>query len=96
MIVAMVNENGVFTFKREGESPVAADRHRPVAFQISMERMRSPAGSIHVLQRPGIVESEKLFAQALTMTGLNFRFRPSSEEQFDSLMAKALYHPYSV
>lgn len=96
MVVAIINEDCVFAFKREGKPPVAADHNRPVTFQFPMEGMQLPAGSVHVLHRSGIVEHEELFTQPFAVTSLNFCFRPGPEEQFDSLMTKAFDHSYSV
>ena len=96
MVVVIVNQNCVFPFEREGKSPVTAHRHRPVTFQISLQRMESPSGSAHIFRGSSIVQSEKLLPQALAVAGLDFRLRASSEEQFDSLVTEAFDHPYSV
>ena len=96
MVVAIVNQNGVFSLKCEGESPIAADIHRPVTFEIAMKRMKPPSRSVHIFRRSGIVQGEELFPQPFGMTGLNLRPRSAPEEQFDSLMAEASDHPYSV
>ncbi len=96
MVVAIVNEDGVFSFKGEGESPIAADTHCPVTLEVAMKRMQPPSGSVHVFRSSGVVEGEKLFPQPFGMTGLNFRLRSASEEQFNSLVAETFDHPYSV
>lgn len=96
MVVAIIDQNGVFSFKREGQSPVAADIYGPVTFEVAMERMQSPSRSVHVFRRFGIIKGEKLFPQSFRMTGLNLRPRSAPKEQFESLVAEASDHPYSV
>src|ERR1019366_9837657 len=38
VVVLIVHEHGIFTFKCKRQPPVAADIHRPVAFQIAVHR----------------------------------------------------------
>jgi len=96
MVVAVIDEHGVFAIKSECEPPVAAYRHRPVVFQIATQGMQLPARSVHIFRRSGIVQREQLPAKPLSMAGLDFGSRSRPEEQLDSLVTKAFDHTYSV
>jgi hypothetical protein len=96
MVVLVIDEHYVLSFKCEREAPVAVHRHRPMAFQFAMQGMQLPSGRVHISCRPGIVQREQLFAKPFGMAGLDFGFRSRPEEQFDSLVTKAFDHLCSV
>ena len=96
MVVLIIDEHSVFTLEGEGEPPIAAYRHRPMVLQFPVQGMQLPAGSIHVLRRPGIIQREELLTQPPCMTRLDFSFQSRPEEQFDSLVTEAFDHLYSV
>src|SRR5712692_11581620 len=92
VVVLIVHQHGIFTFKCKRQPPVAADLHRPVAFKIAVQGMKLPSGCVHVLLGFGIVQRGKLQFQFIRMLWLNFRLRPGFEELLDALMPEALYH----
>ena len=96
MVVAVINEHGVFAVESERETPIAAYRHRPMTFQIAMQRMQLPSRRFHVVGRPRVVEREQLSAKPFRMVSLDLGFRSRPEEQLNSLVTKAFDHTYSV
>lgn len=58
--------------------------------------MQVPAGDIHVLGPPGIVELPQLPGKAPSMRRLDPSLDPRLEEPLHALVPKAPYHPTSV
>jgi hypothetical protein len=42
VVILIVHQDRVFAFEAEGQSPVAADAHRPVPFKVTFQRMPPP------------------------------------------------------
>ena len=56
MIILIIDQNGVFTLKAEGRTPVSAYRDRPVSRQIAFQGMQPPSRRVHILGRANVVE----------------------------------------
>ena len=51
MIIAIINVDHVAAREPEYHSPVRADRYRPKAFQIALERMQPKSRQVHITRR---------------------------------------------
>jgi len=71
VIVLIVNENCVFSFKLEGEPPIAIDSNGPMAFQIPFQRMQAPSRRVQVGSRFCRIKSIKLNGELGGMGRLN-------------------------
>jgi hypothetical protein len=96
MVVLIVDQEGVLAFEHERQTPVAADRYRPMAFERAVQRMKLPAGSIHVFRRSCVVQGEKLPPEPFGVIRLDLRLRSGAKELLDTFVPEALDHPYSV
>jgi len=80
VIVPIIHQHGVFTVKREGQTPVAANIHRPMSFQITVQSMQPPARRIHIVRGFGVVQRKKLFSKSFCVLRLDARLRACLEE----------------
>jgi len=92
VIVLIIHKHDVFTVKREGQTPVAADIHRPMTLQITVQSMQPPAGRIHIFRNFGVVQREELFAKPFCMLRLDTRLRACLEEPLYAPVPEASYH----
>jgi hypothetical protein len=63
MIVQIIDQDRILTFKLECKAPVSTDTDRPMISEFSRKRMKFPSWSVHVDRAPGIVESKQLQTQ---------------------------------
>ena len=96
MVVLIINEHGIFPLEGEGETPIAADRHRPMVLQFPVKGVQLPAWGVHVFRRSRVIQREELLPQSLGMARLDFGSRSRPEKQFHAFVTEAFYHPYSV
>jgi hypothetical protein len=89
VVIPIVHQHGIFPFKGERQTPVAADIHRPVALQIAAQGMQPPDGRVHVLRGSGVVPRGQLQFQFVGMMRLDFRLRSDVEEPLDTLVPEA-------
>lgn len=92
VIVLIIHQHGVFTVKREGKTPVAADIYRPMTFQITAQSMQPPAGRIHIFRNFGVVQRKKLLAEPFCVLRLDARLRACLEEALYAPVPEAFYH----
>jgi hypothetical protein len=96
MVILIINQNHVLAFDHERQTPVATDCHRPMTFELAVQGMQLPAGSVHVSRRSGIVQGEKLLPEPVAVTRLDLRLRSGAKELLDTFVPEALNHMYSV
>jgi hypothetical protein len=92
MIISVIHKHGIFAFECEGQSPISAYVNRPMAMQVTVQRMQPPSRSIHILCPAGVVEREELQPQSRGMLRLNAGLGAFSKEPLDTLVPEALYH----
>jgi hypothetical protein len=71
MVVLVVHQDRIVTFKSKGQSPVAVDPDRPVAFKVTTQRVESPAWNIHVFRQLRPIKMGKQAGQFCGVVGLN-------------------------
>jgi hypothetical protein len=96
MVILIIDQDRVLAVEHERQAPIAVDRHRPMVFERTVQRMKIPAGSIHIFRRSGVVHREKLFPQPFGIVGLDLRLRTRAKELLDTFVPEALDHAYSV
>src|SRR5579864_4297320 len=92
VIILIVDENRVLTFKLERQAPVSADADRPVVFEFSGQRVELPSRGVHVPRPPSIVRGKQLQAQFAGMLRLNSSLRSGAEEFLHPAMPEAFDH----
>ena len=92
MVVLIINQDRVFAFKLERQAPISTYIHGPMMLQITMQRVESPARSVHILFRLRMIQCEELLAKSLCMFRLNAGLGPGREEIPDSLVTEVLDH----
>jgi hypothetical protein len=92
VIILIVHEDRVLTFKPERQAPVSADADCPVISELAGEAMKSPPRSIHIFRPLGIVKREQLQAKLVAVLCLNAGLRPHLKELFQATVAEALDH----
>jgi len=92
MVVLIVHQHGILTVEREYQTPVTAYAERPMPFEVSVQRVKPPARSVHVHWRFSIVQRKKLLAEPFCVLWLDTRLRPSSEKSLHTLMPETPYH----
>jgi len=73
VIVQIVDEDRIFAIEDEGQTPVSADRNRPVIPQLSLQTVKLPAGRIHIFGLTGVIQHRQLKPEAFRMFRLNSR-----------------------
>lgn len=96
VVVLVIDQNRVFALETEGKTPVAADHHRPMAFEVRAQGMQPPSRSVHVFRPAGVVEHEQLNAQLIGVLDLDSGQRAAAEELLQPLVGEALNHAPSV
>ena len=86
MIILAVHQHRVFALKKERKTPVAADIHRPMTFQVTVQWMQPPAWSVHVLWPFRVVQGEQLLPQLLRMLGLDSGLGARLKESLHTLV----------
>jgi len=92
VIILIVDENRVLTFKLERQSPIPADTYSPVILELPRQQMKFPSWSVLVAWLACIVKGKQLQAQLAGVLRLNPRFRSGAEEPLHALMPEALDH----
>lgn len=59
MVVLIVDQHHVFALKEESQSPVAADLNGPMSSELTLQRMKMIAGSIHITRSACNIEGSK-------------------------------------
>jgi|SRR5580704_1496087 hypothetical protein len=93
VIVLIVHEDCVLSFKLERHTPVPADVDCPVIFEMAGEAMKPPSRRIHIFRPLGTIQREQLQTKLVGMLGLNVGFRSHFKELFQATVAEALDHP---
>lgn len=62
-------------------------------FKIMTERMKLPAGNIHIRRISSLVQLAELNAQLICMFRLNASFTSGQKEFLNTCMAETLNHP---
>jgi hypothetical protein len=96
VVILIVDQNCIFAFKSEGEPPIAVDPHRPMAFQIALQRMQSPSRHLQVGGRFCPIQRIKLLGKLFGMSWLDARFAPGQKEFLYTGVPKALDYALSV
>ena len=60
MIVLVINQDGILSFKRKSETPIAIDRYCPMISKFSCQPVKLPPGSIHVVWAGGGIKTGQL------------------------------------
>ena len=92
MIILIINQNRILTFKRKCQTPVTADIDRPMSGKIAMRLVKPPARSVHVFRRFCVIKGKELPPKPLRMFWLNTCLRPMPEKSLNAFMSKAFYH----
>ena len=74
MIVPIIYQNGIVSFKSECQSPVPIYGYGPVTFKVACKRVQLPAGGVHIvhIQWGGcIIKAGKLQPEPVSMAELN-------------------------
>ena len=96
VIVLIVDQNRILSFKSKRHPPVATHRHRPMALQVSFQRMQTTARGIHIFGSTSHVERGQQPPESFGMFWLDPRLRTSLGKFLEPLMPVTEYHPYSV
>jgi hypothetical protein len=96
MIVLVVSVQRVFPVEGEGNSPVAADRHRPSAFPVALQLVQPQTRKRHVLRRHSRLQLSQDEAQPLGLLWPDASLRTRQEEALQPLMLEAPDHLTSV
>jgi hypothetical protein len=89
VVILVIDQHGVLSFKHKGHAPVSVDPYRPVTVS---QRMQPSAGNVHVARLLCLVQALKLRTQARRMMRLNASLAARAEEQLQTLVAKASDH----
>lgn len=89
VVVPVIDKDGVWAFKAEGQSKVAIYRDRPRSCLFALERMECITGEVHVFRANRVVEHCKLAAQPFSVLGLDSSFAAGGEEFLQTLVLKA-------
>lgn len=92
VIVLIIDENGIFAIKGEGQPPVPIHPHRPMILHATFKRMQSPAGDVHIGRRLRPIEVLHLPRQPCRVVRLNAGFGARIEERLDATMPETLDH----
>ncbi len=71
MIVLIIDQDCIDAFEYERQPPILIYPHRPVTLKITLERMQTPPGSVHILRAEGGVQLTQLQPQTLRVLWLN-------------------------
>jgi len=96
VIVLVINISSVFSGEREGNSPVATDRHGPTAFAVALQLMQSQSRKRHVFRSDCRLQLRQDEAKPLGLFWSDARFRTRQEEPLQPLMLEAPDHLPSV
>ena len=96
MVILIIHENRVLTFKRKYQPPIPADADCPMPLKVSMEWMQSVTGSIHIRRLAGHVQCCKQDSKLPRMRGLNSSLRSGFGKKPQPFVPVAPNHVYSV
>lgn len=71
VIVHVVESHGIRTVESKDQTPILIHPYGPIARQIALKSMQTPAWQIHVSRSLGGVQSAKLQSQPRCVLGLN-------------------------
>lgn len=92
MVILIIDKLGVGADKPEGDTPVPVDPNRPVAFQITLQRVQLEGRQVHVIRPCRDIEQAENVSELLHMGSLNALRRAGAIEGFKSLVPKSDYH----
>lgn len=92
MVILIIDELGVGADKAEGDTPVAINPDRAMAFQVALQRVHLERRPIHILRTCRDFEQSKDVSEFLYMGHLNAARRPSLAEGFKPFVSKSDYH----
>ena len=78
--------------KPENAPPVAIDGAREEPLSVSTERMKPPAGRVHVIRFFGKVQHREQNSQLRSMMGLDSGLGSAAEKRLKALVLEALDH----
>lgn len=80
MIIFVVHDFGVLTFKVEGNPPISTDINSPCSSPLSFQFVKPKARKIHILWLPCSVKATEYQTQPVRVLGLDSRNISSLEE----------------
>ena len=92
MVITIVHEDCVAALETESHPPVAVDSNRPVACELSLERVKMPSWQIHGNRFLCRIQSRQLMFQPSRMGWLDTCFRSSLEEPLQAGMPERSNH----
>ncbi len=96
MVVAIIDQDYVFVFKRKRKPPVSIHCDCPMTFKIMVQRMQSPSGRIHVGRGLRPVQRKELQPEATGVLWLNACLASGKKEPLNSLVPERPDHADSV
>jgi hypothetical protein len=96
VIVLIVDQNRILAFKSKRQPPVAAHRHRPMALEVSFQRVQTTSCGVHIFGSSSHVERSQQPPESFGMFWLDPRLRTSLGEFPEPFMPVTEYHLYSV
>jgi hypothetical protein len=96
MVVLVIHQNGIDTFKFESQTPIFIDPYCPMVLQVAFQRMKSPVGQVHLGRFLSSVQFCQLKAQSHRMLGLYASLRASVEKLLQPFVAEGFYHFLSI
>src|SRR5215470_18243083 len=87
MIVDVVDLDGIVALQAKHHAPVAADVHRPGAFQSTPERMQAQTRQVHVARLDRRIEPRKDESKPVAVCRLNATRASGFKECAQSLVA---------
>lgn len=92
MIVFIVNDLGVFTFKPEGHPSIPTDINSPRTGPISFQFVKLKAREIHILRLSCGMKAAKYQSESFRMRGLDSGDISGFEEASETLMLETPNH----
>jgi hypothetical protein len=96
VVVLIVHDDSISTFKLESQSPILIDPNRPVTIQQPLQGVQPPPGPIHIRRSGSRIELTQLQPQPLGMLGLNASLGARSKEPLNAIVAEAKDHDSNV
>lgn len=60
MIILIIHQNGILTFKPKSQTPVSIDLDGPVTSQLALQRVQIPSGEVHAVRASGAIQNCQL------------------------------------
>jgi hypothetical protein len=92
VVVAAIHQHRIGAFESKGQAPISAHPDRPVACELVLEWVKSPAGQRHVLRGHGGMKSRELPPQPDCLGRLNTPLAAGPEQRSEALVRKRSIH----